>query len=159
MNSSSARYHLAQVNIAKARAPLDHPLMKGFVDQLDHINALAERSLGFVWRLQTEEGDATSIRVFEDPLIIVNLSVWESVEALKDYVYAGEHLQVLRSKRDWMERLPAPSLALWWLPVDELPDVAMARDRLERLRLQGPSADVFTFARPFPRPERLGEPA
>ncbi|MFV3334186.1 DUF3291 domain-containing protein [Pseudomonas sp. NY15437] len=159
MNSSSARYHLAQVNIAKARAPLDHPLMKGFVDQLDHINALAERSPGFVWRLQTEEGDATSIRVFEDPLIIVNLSVWESVEALKDYVYAGEHLQVLRSKRDWMERLPAPSLALWWLSVDELPDVAMARDRLERLRLQGPSADVFTFARPFPRPERLGEPA
>lgn len=92
MKGQPTRYHLAQVNIAKARAPLDHPLMKGFVDQLDHINALAERSPGFVWRLQTEEGDATAIRVFEDPLIIVNLSVWESVESLKDYVYAGEHL-------------------------------------------------------------------
>lgn len=155
----STRYHLAQVNIARARAPLDHPLMKGFVDQLDHINALAERSPGFVWRLQTEEGDATSIRVFDDPLIIVNLSLWESVEALKDYVYAGEHLQVLRSKRDWMERLPSPSLALWWLPEGELPDGAMARDRLERLRLEGPSAEVFTFARPFPVPTSLGEPA
>lgn len=157
MKGQPTRYHLAQVNIAKARAPLDHPLMKGFVDQLDHINALAERSSGFVWRLQTEEGDATAIRVFEDPLIIVNLSVWESIESLKDYVYAGEHLQVLRSKRDWMERLPSPSLALWWLPEGELPDVTMARERLERLRLEGPSADVFTFARPFPMPVRLGE--
>ncbi|QRY78495.1 DUF3291 domain-containing protein [Pseudomonas sp. PDNC002] len=153
------RYHLAQVNIARARAPLDHPLMKGFVDQLDHINALAERSPGFVWRLQTEEGDATSIRVFDDPLIIVNLSVWESVEALKDYVYGGEHLQVLRSKRDWMERLPAPSLALWWLPEGELPDVQMARERLDCLRQEGPSPKVFTFARPFPVPGSVAEPA
>lgn len=155
----STHYHLAQVNIAKARAPLDHPLMKGFVDQLDHINALAERSAGFVWRLQTEEGDATSIRVFDDPLIIVNLSVWESVEALKEYVYSGEHLQVLRSKRDWMERLGAPSLALWWLPAGDLPDVPMARERLERLQLEGPSPEVFTFARPFPVPGSLAEPA
>lgn len=155
----STHYHLAQVNIANARAPLDHPLMKGFVDQLDHINALAERSPGFVWRLQTEEGDATSIRVFDDPLIIVNLSVWESVEALKEYVYSGEHLQVLRSKRDWMERLSSPSLALWWLPAGDLPDVQMARERLERLQLEGPSAEVFTFARPFPVPGSLAEPA
>jgi Domain of unknown function (DUF3291). len=81
------------------------------------------------------------------------------MEALKEYVYAGEHLQVLRSKRDWMERLPSPSLALWWLPVGELPDISLARERLERLRLEGPSADVFTFARPFPMPERHAEPA
>lgn len=159
MKGQPSRYHLAQVNIAKARAPLDHPLMKGFVDQLDHINALAERSPGFVWRLQTEEGDATAIRVFDDPLIIVNLSVWESVESLKDYVYGGEHLQVLRNKRDWMERLSTPSLALWWLPESELPDVAMARDRLERLRQEGPSPEVFTFARPFPVPQTIAEPA
>ena len=159
MPHQPTRYHLAQVNIAKARAPLDHPLMQGFVDQLEHINALAERSPGFVWRLQTEEGDATSIRVFDDPLIIVNLSLWESVEALKEYVYGGEPLQVLRSKRDWMERLPTPSLALWWLPAGELPDVQMARERLERLRLEGPSPHAFTFARPFPLPEAIAEPA
>ncbi|WP_152224474.1 DUF3291 domain-containing protein [Pseudomonas sp. SCB32] len=155
----SSHYHLAQVNIAKARAPLDHPVMKGFVDQLDHINRLAEASSGFVWRLQTDEGDATAIRAFDDPLIIVNLSVWESVEALREYVYGGEHLAVLRQKRDWMERLPTPSLALWWLPQGELPDVLMARRKLELLQAQGASPEVFTFARPFPIPERVGEPA
>ncbi len=154
-----SNYHLAQVNIAKARAPLDHPVMKGFVDQLDHINRLAESSPGFVWRLQTDEGDATTIRAFDDPLIIVNLSVWESVEALRGYVYGGEHLAVLRNKRDWMEKLSAPSLALWWLPVGELPDVRMARRKLEQLQAQGASPEVFTFARPFPMPERVGEPA
>ncbi|MCJ1884377.1 DUF3291 domain-containing protein [Pseudomonas sp. LA21] len=155
----SSNYHLAQVNIAKARAPLDHPVMKGFVDQLDHINRLAESSPGFVWRLQTDEGDATAIRAFDDPLIIVNLSLWESVEALREYVYGGEHLAVLRQKRDWMEKLPTPSLALWWLPAGELPDVRMARRKLELLQAQGASPEVFTFARPFPMPGRVGEPA
>lgn len=156
---SSTRYHLAQVNIAKARAPLDHPLMKGFVDQLDHINRLAEASPGFVWRLQTDEGDATSIRAFDDPLIIVNLSVWESVEALREYVYSGEHLNVLRSKREWMEKLSTPSLGLWWLPEGELPDVLMARQKLELLQAHGPSAEVFTFARPSPTPGAMAVPA
>jgi len=154
-----SNYHLAQVNIAKARAPLDHPVMKGFVDQLDHINRLAESSPGFVWRLQSDEGDATAIRAFDDPLIIVNLSLWESVEALREYVYGGEHLAVLRQKRDWMEKLPSPSLALWWLPAGELPDVLMARCKLEQLQAQGASPEVFTFARPFPMPERVCEPA
>lgn len=155
----SSNYHLAQVNIAKARAPLDHPRMKGFVDQLDHINRLAEASPGFVWRLQTDEGDATAIRAFDDPLVIVNLSVWESMEALRDYVYCGEHLKVLRSKRDWMEKLPTPSLALWWLPVGQLPDVLMARQKLELLQERGASADAFTFARPSPMPGQLAVPA
>ncbi|MEE9102067.1 MULTISPECIES: DUF3291 domain-containing protein [Pseudomonas] len=154
-----SNYHLAQVNIAKARAPLDHPVMKGFVDQLDHINRLAESSPGFVWRLQTDEGDATAIRAFDDPLIIVNLSVWESVEALREYVYGGEHLAVLRQKRDWMEKLPTPSLALWWLPAGTLPDAQIARHKLELLKAQGASPEVFTFARPFPMPERIAEPA
>lgn len=155
----SSNYHLAQVNIAKARAPLDHPRMKGFVDQLDHINRLAEASPGFVWRLQTGEGDATAIRAFDDPLVIVNLSVWESVEALREYVYSGEHLEVLRSKREWMEKLPTQSLALWWLPAGQLPDVLMARQKLELLQERGASADAFTFARPSPMPGQLAVPA
>lgn len=115
------QYHLAQVNIARTKAPLDDPLMRGFVEQLDPINQLADRSPGFVWRLQTEEGDATSILLFDDPHIIVNLSVWTSFEALKTYVYSGEHLSVLKSKKSWMEKLDTPSLALWWLPAGELP--------------------------------------
>src|SRR3990167_3209696 len=100
-----SHYQLAQINIARARAPLDQPLMSGFVQQLAPINALAERSPGFVWRLQSEAGDATSIQVFEDPLIIVNLSVWASFEALKAYVYSGEHLEVMKCKRHWMEKM------------------------------------------------------
>ncbi|AGI25005.1 hypothetical protein H681_15685 [Pseudomonas sp. ATCC 13867] len=155
----SSNYHLAQVNIAKARAPLDQPLMKGFVDQLDAINRLAEASPGFIWRLQTDEGDATSIRAFDDPLIIVNLSLWTSVEALREYVYGGEHLAVLRNKRDWMEKLPTPSLALWWLPAGELPDVWMARRKLELLQAQGACDEVFTFARPYSMPGRVAVPS
>ena len=104
-------YHLAQVNIARAKAPLDTPAMKGFVEQLEHINQLAEISPGFVWRLQTEDGDATALQVFEDPLIIVNMSVWESYEALKDYVDSGDHLTVLRNKKNWFEKPDAPILA------------------------------------------------
>ncbi len=146
-------YHLAQVNIARTKAPLDDPLMRGFVEQLDPINQLADRSPGFVWRLQTEEGDATSILLFDDPRLIVNLSVWTSFEALKAYVYSGDHLSVLKSKKSWMEKLDTPSLALWWLPVGQLPTPEEAKERLALLAKNGPSATVFTFARPYPAPE------
>lgn len=95
-----SKYQLAQVNIAKAKAPLDDPVMKGFVDQLDHINQLAENSPGFIWRLKTEDGDATAIQMFDDPLIIVNMSVWESLEALRNYAYSGEHLTALKSRKN-----------------------------------------------------------
>jgi hypothetical protein len=146
-------YHLAQVNIARTIAPLDDPLMRGFVEQLDPINQLAERSEGFVWRLQTEEGDATSIQLFADERIIVNLSVWASFEALKNYVYSGDHLTVLKAKKSWMEKLDTPSLALWWLPAGELPTAQEAKERLELLAKNGPSSTVFTFARPYPAPQ------
>ena len=145
-------YHLAQVNIARARAPMDHPLMRGFVEQLDHINALAEAGQGFVWRLQTEAGDATAIQAFDDPLIILNLSLWESLETLQDYVYSGEHLTVLKQRKDWMEKLPGPTLALWWLPAGQLPDVADALRALRSLAEHGPTAQAFSFARPQPMP-------
>lgn len=147
------KHHLAQVNIARAKAPLDTPTMKGFVDQLDHINQLAEMSPGFVWRLQTEDGDATALQIFEDPLIIVNMSVWESYEALKDYVYSGEHLTVLRNKKNWFEKPDAPILALWWVPAGQLPTVESAKLALATLREKGASPEAFTFARPFPAPE------
>ncbi|MGY4531915.1 hypothetical protein ACVW0Y_001031 [Pseudomonas sp. TE3786] len=149
----SSTYHLAQVNIARTKAPLDDPLMRGFVEQLDPINQLAERSPGFVWRLQTEEGDATSIQLFDDPRIIVNLSLWVSYEALKDYVYSGDHLTVLKAKKSWMEKLDTPSLALWWLPAGQLPTPEEAQRRLQQLEKNGPSAAVFTFARPYPAPQ------
>ncbi|MEL7935738.1 DUF3291 domain-containing protein [Pseudomonas delhiensis] len=155
----SQPYHLAQVNIARARAPLDHPLMRDFVDQLAPVNALAEASRGFVWRLQDEAGDATGVQAFDDPRIIVNLSLWESLEALRDYVYGGEHLAVLRRRRDWMEKLPGPTLALWWLPAGQLPSLAQACAALRSLAERGPSAEAFSIARPFPAPGMEALPA
>jgi hypothetical protein len=146
------RYQLAQVNVARAKAPMDHAVMKGFVDQLDAINALAERSPGFVWRLKDDAGDATSIRVFEDELIIVNMSVWESLEALKAFVYSGDHLTVLRNRKEWFEKMDTPILALWWIPAGTMPTTDDAKAALVRLEELGPTEAAFTFAKPFPPP-------
>lgn len=146
------QYHLAQVNIAKAIAPLDNPVMQGFVDQLDHINQLADNSEGFIWRLQTEEGDATALQPFDDPLIIMNLSVWSSLESLKIYAYSGDHLNIMKQKKSWFEKSSEATLALWWLPVGELPTPESARAMLEKLRREGPSQEVFTFAKPYLMP-------
>jgi len=148
-------FHLAQVNIARAKGPMDSPVMRGFVDQLDRINALADRSPGFVWRLQTEEGDATSLQVFDDERIIVNMSVWESLEALKSYVYAGEHLELLKNKKSWFEKMPGPILALWWIPAGTIPTIDDAKRALRTLETLGPSAEAFSFARSFPAPQAL----
>lgn len=146
-------YHLVQVNIARAKAALDSPIMQGFVDQLDRINQLAETSPGFVWRLQTEDGDATALKVFDDELIIVNMSVWDSFESLKNYVYTGDHLSVLKNKKHWFEKPSAPTLALWWVPAGHLPTIEQAKSALRTLTTKGPSAQAFTFATPFPAPE------
>ncbi|MGI9276063.1 MAG: DUF3291 domain-containing protein [Endozoicomonas sp.] len=149
----SKAFHLAQVNIARAKAPLEDPVMKGFVDQLDHINELADNSPGFVWRLQTEEGDATALKLFDDELIILNMSVWESYEALKDYVYSGDHLEVLKSKKQWFEKMPGPALALWWIPAGEIPSVESGKKALESVGVKGATPAAFTFAIPYPVPD------
>jgi hypothetical protein len=146
-----AAHHLAQVNLATLRAPLDSPELAGFVALLEPVNALAEASPGFVWRLQTEDGDATAIRAFDDERIIVNLTVWTSLEALRDFVYASRHLDVLRRRREWFHRMDGHQ-AMWWLPAGTIPTVAEARRRLELLRRRGPSPDAFTFRTPFPAP-------
>ena len=151
----SDSYHLAQINIATAKAPLDSPVMKGFVDQLDAINTLADRSPGFVWRLQTDDGDATALQVFDDERIIVNISVWESLDALKTYVYSGDHLTVLKNKKNWFAKMDGPSLALWWIPEGHIPSIADAKAVLETLKTKGPSPEAFTFANPFPAPSTV----
>jgi hypothetical protein len=151
-----AAHHLAQVNLATLRAPLDTPALAGFVAQLEPINALADGSPGFVWRLQTEDGDATAIRVFDDQRIIVNLSVWDSLGALRDFVYASRHLDVMRRRRQWFHRMADAYLALWWVPAGTIPTVAQARDRLDLLTRRGPSAAAFTFRVPFPEPAPAG---
>jgi hypothetical protein len=151
-------YHLAQVNVARMLAPLDDPLMAEFVAQLDAINALADASPGFVWRLQTADGDATSVRAYDDPRILVNMSVWRSLEALSAYVYASAHRGVMRRRREWFARFDGPYMALWWVPAGEIPRVEEARERLEHLRAHGPTLAAFTFAAPFPAPDSSSVP-
>ena len=141
--------HLAQINIARMQAPLDDPLMAHFVAQLDSINALAERSPGFVWRLQDEAGDATSIRVYDDDRILVNMSVWETREDLRDYVYRSSHLDVLRDRKRWFEPLDGPYLALWWIPAGHVPTPEEGKQRLDHLRRHGPTPEAFTFKHLF----------
>jgi hypothetical protein len=146
-------YHLAQVNIARMLAALDDPIMAGFVARLEDINVLADASPGFVWRLQSDGGDATSIRVYDDPNIIINMSVWESVEALNSFVYRSVHQGVMRHRREWFERFDGPYLALWWIPAGHVPSPAEGKAALDDLRANGPSPRAFAFARPFPPPD------
>ena len=138
-------FHIAQVNVARMKFPLDSPEMAGFTGRLEEINALADGSPGFVWRLQSDEGDATYIRPFEDDRILVNLSVWESVEALKDYVYRTAHAELLRSRRSWFEHFDGAYVALWWVPAGHVPDVEEAKQRLAHLDEHGPTPFAFTF--------------
>lgn len=138
-------YQLAQVNIATGRAALDDPRMAGFVARIEPLNALAESMPGFVWRLQTDDGDATAIRVFGNPRILFNLTVWESIDALEAYVYASDHVRALRRRKDWFEKPDRAVLALWWIPAGHRPDEHEAKARLESLWRDGPTANAFTF--------------
>jgi hypothetical protein len=147
-------WHLAELNIARLRAPLDDPATQEFVEALDEINALADASLGFVWRLQTEDGNATAIRTFDDDLVITNMSTWESVEALGDYVYRSGHVAFLHRKREWFNQYGSVHLVLWWVQAGMQPTVDEALDRLAHLEEHGPSTRAFTFGRPFAPPDR-----
>ena len=147
------RFHLAQVNIARLRAPLDDPLLAGFVARLDDVNALADAAPGFVWRLQTDAGNATVLRPYDDDRILYNLSVWQNPECLREFVYRGAHVEVMRQRKSWFERYDGPYYALWWVPAGHVPSVDEAKDRLEHLRAHGESAQAFSFAKPYPPPD------
>jgi hypothetical protein len=146
------KYHVAQVNIGRMLTPLDDPTMAGFVEMLDEMNALADRSPGFVWRLQTEEGDATSLRPYEDERILFNLSIWENIEDLKSYVYKSAHADVMRRRREWFEKFEGMYLALWWVEAGHIPTIDEAKERLEHLNKNGESEIAFTFKWIFPAP-------
>jgi hypothetical protein len=150
-------HHLAQINIARMLAPIDDPIMTDFVAQLPPINALAEESPGFVWRLQSENGDATSIKVYDDNMIIINLTVWENVDSLREYVYKSAHRRVLRERKRWFEKFDGPYYALWWVPAGHLPDPQEGRERLEYLGEHGDSPHSFSFKKTFPEPVEMEE--
>lgn len=144
-----ARYHLAQINVARAQAPLDDPKLAGFVARLDEINALADGAPGFVWRLQSDSGNATDIQVCDDPRFIVNLSLWEDLDALFAFVYRSDHLQVMARRHQWFEKPAGAFMALWWLPAGRLPTPEEGLARLAELDRKGPTAKAFTFKAPF----------
>ncbi len=142
-------FELAQLNVGRMLAPIESPEIAGFVAQLEPINRLADASPGFIWRLQSDTGNATDIRPTEDDLFLINMSVWSSIEALRAFTYSTAHVEVLRQRREWFERLATAHLVLWWVPVGHRPTVEEALDRLERLRRDGPTPAAFTFRTPF----------
>ena len=150
-----SRYELAQLNVGVIKGPMDSPVMADFAASLDRINALADRSSGFVWRLQTGDGDATTIRPFGNANMLVNMSVWKDLESLSRYVYNSEHVQIMRRRREWFERMDEAYLVLWWVPAGHRPSVEEALVRLETLRRNGPGAGAFTFRTAPPPPDAL----
>lgn len=148
-------YQLAQVNIGRIRASLEDPVMAGFVNRLDEINALADQSPGFVWRLQTPAGNATYLRPYDDDRILVNMSVWESVEALKNFVYRTAHKEMLRQRQEWFEKIDSAYAALWWVPAGHIPGVDEAKKRLAYLEEHVPTQFAFTFQRIFEADEEF----
>ena len=151
-------HHLAQMNIARLSAPLDDPRLADFVGALERVNALADASPGFVWRLQSESGNATDVRAYPDERIIVNMSVWESVDALRAYVYRGDHAGVLRRRREWFEPFEGPFQVLWWVAAGHTPTPAQGKARLEHLAAHGPTAHAFTFKQLFPAEDEAAQP-
>ena len=149
-------WHLAQLNIARPRAPVDSPLLAEFVAQLAEINALAESSPGFVWRLVGDNDNATGIQV-ADPTIIVNMSVWQTPEHLFDYVYKTAHTKVMARRREWFERM-ATYMVLFWIPAGTIPTVDEALAKLAVLEANGPSPEAFTFKQRYPAPGTTGDP-
>ena len=146
-------YELAQLNIATMKDPLESPGMADFVSNLDRINALAESSPGFVWRLQTDQGNATDLRPLGD-MTLVNLSVWRDLESLQTFVYKSAHAQIMARRKEWFERMVTEYLVLWWVPHGHRPPFTEAAERLAVLKARGPTPAAFTFRQPFPPPER-----
>lgn len=144
--------HLAQYNVARLVAPLDDPLIADFVADLERINTLGDRSPGFVWRLQGDDGTSTGVRVGDDERIIVNFTVWESIEAVFEYAYHSDHVEAFRRRREWFDAPDVAHLVLWWIPAGTIPTVAEAEARLAHLRAHGPTPKAFTFKQRFAPP-------
>ena len=142
-------FELAQINIGLFKYPVAAPEMRGFTDNLDRINALAEQQPGFVWRLTGEGNDATDIRAFDDPMMALNISVWTDIDSLAAFVYRTAHRDVMRGRREWFEPVET-YMTLWWVPAGHRPTPAEGRERLETFQRLGPTAEAFSFRHPFP---------
>jgi hypothetical protein len=142
------KYQLAQINIAQAQDAMDSETMQGFVDRLDEINSIADNAPGFIWRLQSEEGDATAIRAFDNPLLLINMSVWEGIESLKTFVYKTFHVELIQDRDAWFGKMLQAHQALWWVPAGHIPTIEEGKQKLDSLQRHGPGKTAFTFAKP-----------
>lgn len=147
-------WRLAQINVGRLLAPIDDPRIRDFKDNLDAINALADAQDGFVWRLTGSGDDATDLRPFEDPDLLLNMSVWTGLEPLAAFVYRTAHRDVMRRRREWFEGMDT-FMALWWVPVGHVPTPAEGWAALKTLERLGPTAAAFTFRHPYPAPDAL----
>jgi hypothetical protein len=138
-------FYLAQINIAKMKAPIDSPLMAEFVENLDTINSLAEKSNGFIWRLKDESNNASSIKIYDDDFLIVNMSVWQNAESLFQFAYHSNHVNIFKKRKNWFEQMKEMHMALWYTSTDSVPTVTEAIERLDFLRLNGETPFSFTF--------------
>jgi len=145
-------FHLAQINIARFHLAMDDPHIAAFTDQLDAVNKLADDSPGFIWRLQGDDGNAMALQAFDDANMLINMSVWESVDALFDYTYKTAHTKIMSRRKEWFGRLQDAYSALWWIDAGHIPNPVEGRERLELLQKNGPTPDAFTFKQRFPAP-------
>jgi hypothetical protein len=148
-DGETARWYLAQLNIGRMVAPTTAPEVAEFMAALEPINAIADAAPGFVWRLQTDDGNATSIHAFDDDLLLLNMSVWESIETLRAFTFSSAHTPYLGRRREWFEKMAVAHMVLWWVPAGHIPTVEEAIERLEILRRDGPTPAAFTFRSPF----------
>jgi hypothetical protein len=154
----SSGWHLAQINVGRLVAPLGHPAVADFFGALDRINALADASPGFVWRLQDEAGNATGFQPTPDPLFIVNMSTWTDADALFNFVYRSAHTPEMARRREYFDRFDGAYHTLWWVPAGTIPTIDEGLSRLWRLDRYGPSLHAFTFKARFPAPDEIGDP-
>ncbi len=158
MSNGRSGYHLAQINILRFKRQKDDPANADFMDALDPVNALADKAPGFIWRLVGEGNDAVDIDpVPDDPRLAVNMSVWEDVQSLGDFVYRNpEHLAIMRRRKEWAEQIEVYQ-ALWWISIGHVPSVEEGLGKIDLLEQRGPTAEAFTFRQPFDAPD--GKPA
>lgn len=149
MPDEPVRWHLAQLNVGRLVAPTTEPEVAEFMAALEPINAIADQAPGFVWRVQTDADDATTIHAFDDELLLLNMSVWETIETLRAFTYSSAHTAYLARRREWFEKMAVAHMVLWWVPAGHTPTVEEAIERLELLRRDGPTSAAFTFRSPF----------
>ena len=147
------QYHIAEINIARMKGvDINDPIMKEFADNLDAVNAIAEKSPGFVWRLKDDSNNATSFNPYNDEQILINVSVWENIETLEDFMYRTFHSEFLRRRKEWFKTYGTAHTAMWWVPVGHVPTLQEAVENLSHRQKHGPSEIAFDFRNKYPAP-------